>query len=177
MAHSFVILSSNNNLLAHQLHFHSQQQTTAYEAPQIDRSGRCSTVTITKCNSTKYCLSLRCALPDHDFTSCYRQLKEILPGDIQGCPGRLGSRQGYLLNDNIFSCGLCGGGCWEVRGRFNFLISSSQPHQCRLEGLTGVFASPVNDFHIRPSRRRKSCYSLIFLWTFMRQTPIFLPFL
>lgn len=33
MAHLFVILSSNNNLLAHQSHFHSQQQTTAYEAP------------------------------------------------------------------------------------------------------------------------------------------------
>lgn len=33
MAHLFVILASNNNLLAHQSHFHSQQQTTAYEAP------------------------------------------------------------------------------------------------------------------------------------------------
>ena len=32
MVHLFVILSSNNNLLAHQSHFHSQQ-TTAYEAP------------------------------------------------------------------------------------------------------------------------------------------------
>lgn len=33
MAHLFVILSSNNNLLAHQSHFHSQQETTSYEAP------------------------------------------------------------------------------------------------------------------------------------------------